>query len=313
MASLQDVMLADQSRVQHEYNNSGMGKLAAFVQGLQQAQAQNRTNQSANLQIAKQRADLTQAGFQPQRQGGIAGLLQTLATGSNESINTSNYQSPAQKAMAMAAQSGGDYALDSFDSKGKFKFKKNKADESKGMTPYQQETLALQKKKYADQKEESRIANENKTILLVDNANSMLDSIRVAKEGINNFGFFGAIPSVPGTKRVDWETNVNKILSGKVIELMAEMKNASRTGATGFGQLNKEELTQLKNASTALKRNLRPEDAERYLNIMEEKLKKVLGQHGGVNLSGQQTDQMFAVNPSTGERISLVNGQWVKV
>ena len=58
---------------------------------------------------------------------------------------------------------------------------------------------------------------------------------------------------------------------------MSEMKSASKTGATGFGQLSNKELGVLQDASTALKRTLSPQDADKYLTKMENAAKKVLG------------------------------------
>jgi hypothetical protein len=107
-------------------------------------------------------------------------------------------------------------------------------------------------------------------------ASDMLSTIGEVKKGINNFGLFGNIPSIPGTKRADWESNVNKLLSQKIVDLMQSMKNASKTGATGFGQLSQKELKVLQDASTALNRGLSPKDAQKYLDQMEATANKVL-------------------------------------
>ncbi len=275
MATAQDVMLALQSKERSDYNNSGAGKLAAFLQGMQQNQAVRRKAESDYYTIAKQKADLMQSGFPIEKRGGISGVLSSLMGQPAERVNYSNYQSPVSKAMEMAQNSNGQYQLDSFDSSGKFKFKNKSA--KKELTPYQQETLALNKQKYADKQEEYRVANENKSDLIRSNAADMLSSVKRAKEGIERFGLTGNIPAIPGSKKVDWHANVDKLKSGNILKLMNEMKNASRTGATGFGQLSNKELEVLQQASLALRKDMRPEDAMKYLDQLEINLSKVIG------------------------------------
>lgn len=104
-----------------------------------------------------------------------------------------------------------------------------------------------------------------------------LDTIKNVKSGINYFGMTGALPSLPATPRAKWEANVNKLLSGRIVQIMTEMKQASKTGATGFGQLSDKEGKILREASTALKKTLSPKDATEILDKMELSLQKVLG------------------------------------
>lgn len=130
--------------------------------------------------------------------------------------------------------------------------------------------------------EATKRVDENRDEMLRSSAEDNLKTIEEVKKGKKYFGPLGELPSVPVltgdyNERKNWEVNVNKLLSQKVVDLMNSMKSASRTGATGFGQLNKSELDLLKNASTALKRSLAPEDAMRYLNDIEQIHRKVLG------------------------------------
>lgn len=135
---------------------------------------------------------------------------------------------------------------------------------------------------------ESRKVAELQKQRILDGAKDTVETIAEIKKDINNFGLWGALPSIPGTPRVNWEANVDKLLSKKIVDLMSEMKNASKTGATGFGQLNQEELKVLKNASTALKRTMNPSDAMKYLGQMEVIARKVLGE--------QQTEAPMTFN-----------------
>ena len=122
-------------------------------------------------------------------------------------------------------------------------------------------------------------------------AQEMVDTIETVKKTPKYFGPAGDTPtllapsSIPKSvggqgeygQRAEWEANVNKLLAGKVIAVMNAMKSASRTGATGFGQLNRSELQLLKDASTQLNRRLPPEVAMKYLNALEVPFQKVLG------------------------------------
>jgi hypothetical protein len=117
------------------------------------------------------------------------------------------------------------------------------------------------------------------------NSQSRLSAIQEAKRGAKFFGPMGEVPSylAPSSlvgqygERAKWENNVNQLLSQKVLNVMNEMKRASKTGATGFGALSEKELQILQSAATALKKNLDPKDAMMYLNDMEQIEKKFLG------------------------------------
>ncbi len=140
--------------------------------------------------------------------------------------------------------------------------------------------------------QKTRISNEKQGELIRGTAQDTLATISKIKEQINQFGFTGPIPKIPGTKEYIWQANVNKLLSGKIVELITEMKLASKTGATGFGQLSDREGQILREASTALKKGLPPEEALSLLNTMEERLRKVV--EGGSN---GQTNQLQQTDP----------------
>ena len=133
--------------------------------------------------------------------------------------------------------------------------------------------------------EQSKNKKEFQEQMVKDEAQSMLDTVGEVKKGMNYFGPLGNVPTILSPSslrgeygaRKNWEVNINKVLSGKAIEIITKMKQASRTGATGFGQLSNRELDVLQSASTALRRNLAPEDAARYLEEIEKIENKVLG------------------------------------
>ena len=116
---------------------------------------------------------------------------------------------------------------------------------------------------------------EDASTFVKESAADALDTITEIEKGIQHFGTFGQLPSIPGTERSIWESNVNKLLSGKVLQVMDAMKRASKAGGTGFGQLSNKELVVLQQASTALKKQLPPAEAQKILNDMKVKLSKI--------------------------------------
>src|SRR3990167_3225683 len=130
-------------------------------------------------------------------------------------------------------------------------------------------------------------------------AEQNISSIQKAKEGSRFFGPLGKIPTISAPSslfgeygsRKEWENNINQLLSQKVVDLIAEMKRVSKTGATGFGQLSEKEGAILREASTALSKDLPPEQAVYYLNEMEKINKKILGENQSQGIQSSQPQQ----------------------
>lgn len=159
----------------------------------------------------------------------------------------------------------------------------------KGLSKNPQYLNPLEQKKLdalEEKKQQAATAEENKSEMLRQDAEGQLAAIQEAKKGKKYFGPMGNLPSIAAPssvvgeygQRKEWENNVNKLLSGRVIDVMNKMKQASKTGATGFGQLNKSELALIQNASNVLSKDLPPDIAEKYLNDLEPIYRKVLGQ-----------------------------------
>jgi hypothetical protein len=146
------------------------------------------------------------------------------------------------------------------------------------LNPLQEAKLREMEAKEQELKKVDQAKSDN----LRESAGKSLAAVKVAKEGSKYFGMTGDAPSLPWAlagqygERKNWESNVNMLLSQKVLETINEMKNQSKTGSTGFGSMNPQELDVLKNAATALKKGLAPEDALRYLNEMESIYQKVV-------------------------------------
>lgn len=151
---------------------------------------------------------------------------------------------------------------------------------------------AEEKKQYADES-------------LRNSAQENLSTIEQVKKGSKFFGPMGDVPSVYAPSsllgmgnyrdRKNWESNVNKLLSQKAIDVMMEMKKASKNGASGFGALSEKELAVLQSASTALNKGLDPQDALHYLDEMEKIHRKVLGiTEGNENDFSNMSDEDLA-------------------
>jgi len=138
--------------------------------------------------------------------------------------------------------------------------------------------------KFEAEQEEKKALQEKQTQTIRDTATDTLNTIAEVEKGIKYFGWTGDYPTLPihpeYAERKNWEVNVDKLLSGKVLEIIQTMKEGSKTGATGFGQLSEKEGEILKSASTQLKKSLTPEKAKPYLDQMKEKLTKVLSKTG---------------------------------
>lgn len=153
---------------------------------------------------------------------------------------------------------------------------------------------------------------------VIGTAQDMLDTIQKVKNGIKYFGPYGDVgtrlTSLGGAidykDRSEWENNVNKLLSAKVVDQIMSMKNASKTGATGFGQLSEKEGQLLREASTALKRTTDKTAAAGYLDTMEKIYQKILNKNNSSQDKQGQPSQnvLTATNPKTGKKIKSLDG-----
>jgi len=116
---------------------------------------------------------------------------------------------------------------------------------------------------------------------VVGTAKDTLFAISEVKKGLKYFGAAGVIPPWPAEyNKINWKANLDQLKSKLILGVMNSMKQASRTGATGFGQLSEKELEQLQNAATALRENMSEEDALKQIGIIESKTKKILQREG---------------------------------
>jgi hypothetical protein len=161
----------------------------------------------------------------------------------------------------------------------------------------------LAERKFQTTLSDKEVEKQAKSDIVKQSANDMLDAISNVEQGINYFGpLTGNIPGVPIADRIKWEANINKLLSSNVLNLLNQMKSASRTGASGFGQLSEKELKVLQDASTELKRNLAPEDAQTILNKMKIRLEKIIGANTSLQQpQGTQGGRIKVKDKATGQ------------
>ncbi len=162
---------------------------------------------------------------------------------------------------------------------------------------------------------------QNATEYIRSTAQDTLETIGDIEKGIGNFGLTGKIPSIPGTDRYVWQSNINKLLSGKMIDLMTKMKEASKTGATGFGQLSEKEGQILRDASTALNRGMPSTEAQKILNKMKIPLQKILSkqenssqiQQGLLNRQRNKTGGQLMIDKAGNRAMVYPDGSFEEV
>lgn len=87
---------------------------------------------------------------------------------------------------------------------------------------------------------------------------------------------------LPATQTRAGDAAIKRLKSMLIVDLIGEMKAQSRTGATGFGQLNMRELGVLESAASKLDPSLDEDTFEAELKRIREKLKKVLQPSSGM-------------------------------
>lgn len=254
-------------------------------------------NKRRRLDDLYKAAQIREAGYQLTPDGGLM----------EDSTGSSTKQIERQlKALQMDKILNPDKYSSSLDKakEAKYLAEASQKGQPKQLTPLQETQMKLNQDKLRAS-EEARL---NKEEGLRTSAEDMLRTIETVKKGKKYFGPMGEVPSIvaPSTilsagkdygNRAEWEANINNLLSKKVLDIMNEMKRASKTGATGFGQLNRSELQLLKDSSTALNKKLPPEIAEKYLNQIEGLYQRVLKGKGNQisSNSPEQNDDPMGV------------------
>lgn len=93
-------------------------------------------------------------------------------------------------------------------------------------------------------------------------------------------GFAGIGPlntrNIPGTQAYDNGVAINRLKGMLTLDLINQMRQASKTGSTGFGRITNQELNLLQNAAAQLDPGQDPKKFEQQLALIKEKLNEVL-------------------------------------
>lgn len=132
-----------------------------------------------------------------------------------------------------------------------------------------------------------------------------------------NLKYFGAGSHIPALwteyDKQAWEANYSHLVENLRLDKLTQLKNASKTGASGLGPVSEKEFASLLGAATSLRKGLNEEKALEYLNIIEEKMDKMLtNSSSGVGVSGGgfQEGKIY-IDPSSGIRALYQGGQWL--
>jgi hypothetical protein len=178
---------------------------------------------------------------------------------------------------------------------------------------------AFVKNQATDQKEKATQDSQIQEAQLVINK---IDSA-LQKVGYGTAGVGSVLRNVPGTSASDLSADLDTILSSLGLGKLMEMKNNSKAGASGMGQLSDREMTLLTSALSSLKQSQSPGQLAQHLNDVKTHYQNILkmgqgvnpfdqgGAGGGAQSSGQpQTVQRkgrdgqtytYTLNPRTGK------------
>lgn len=150
-------------------------------------------------------------------------------------------------------------------------------------------------------KRETALAATNETLRVVD---QLIDEAGNLRPGVDNlFGFTSGSRWLPGSNASNAEASLNQLVSKDIVNLIAEMKAQSRTGATGFGALNLKELEVLQNAANKLSNRWQSDESARE-ELLHIRNKLQLALQDGQALEGQP----IAFDPSGGARPTAPQG-----
>lgn len=112
-------------------------------------------------------------------------------------------------------------------------------------------------------RQRQKVALQDRTQLVLEEIDRLLrpdkKDLTVAVKNITGLGRLALRQRIPGSPEADADVSLTRLGSQRVIDLIGEMKEQSRTGATGFGQLSERELAVLAEAATRLSTRQSPQ------------------------------------------------------
>jgi hypothetical protein len=170
----------------------------------------------------------------------------------------------------------------------------------------------LEQQKFEAEQADRMQKEQEKIDLAKANAESALGAINEIRQTMGHFGTMGPVPAFPGTDKVTWSKNIDRVKAMLTLDNLMELKAASKNGASGLGALSDGERKMLEDAASALDKGLPKEKAEQYLNDIEKTLTKVLSGKDGSSSSGQFVEGMI-YRDAQGNRAKYQGGSWVPV
>jgi hypothetical protein len=121
------------------------------------------------------------------------------------------------------------------------------------------------KKVYLDKTNESLSVIKD---LMDDNGNLTTEGARASgKSSVGNV--------IPTTLGYSGGLKINKLRNEQVLNLIAELKQQSKTGATGMGNMSNKDLSVINNAATLLDAGLDEDEFKKQLKIVKDELKDI--------------------------------------
>lgn len=161
---------------------------------------------------------------------------------------------------------------------------------------------------------------EKSKLAAIDQADRIISTVdsALAKVGYSTSGVGSLTAAVPGTTGRDLRTELETVKANLGFAELQAMRDASPTGGA-LGAIAVQELTALQSTIASLDQAQSPGQLEKGLNKVKGHLQKYKeaagGSSGGASGSFDAQPKPGAVqtatNPKTGEKLQLVNGQWV--
>ena len=126
-------------------------------------------------------------------------------------------------------------------------------------------------------------------------AEEMLSTIEKVKSMSKYFGWSSLKPGFPESEKRVFDKYFNNLKSKLVLNLMTTLKQASKTGSTGFGQLSEKELKILQDASTALDAGMPLSEATKILDDLSASATRLLGYSEPGGGDGQRQLEVYSV------------------
>jgi hypothetical protein len=169
----------------------------------------------------------------------------------------------------------------------------------------ERQKLEMEKAKFSSEMQDKAETREAKSTSAIDAASSSLSAIDHLIANKNYFGAIeGRMPAGLNQGKREWAKNYDFLEAKNILSVINEMKNQSRTGATGFGNMNAGELKVLRDASMRLDKQLDEKTAEKYLLEMKKAFQTIIDRekngYDGQQQGGQQSAQDSDSVPSVG-------------